>query len=383
MSGKKIHIETFKAGHWEKGTGYKYFVPEPVNSEWSWTDGVLNELLENASRKLGELNSFARLVPNIDLFIHLHITKEAVLSSKIEGTQTNIGEALLPKEEIKPENRDDWQEVQNYTEAMNWGIEELKHTPISTRLMKKIHFTLMQGARGEHKQPGEFRTSQNWIGGASLSDAAFIPPSHSFVDPLIGDMENFLHNRDLHIPALIRAGIAHYQFETIHPFLDGNGRIGRLLITLFLVSEKILDKPLLYISAFFENNKSLYYDNLTNVREKSDILQWLKYFLTGIEQTASQGVTTLTNIMLLKADMEKTIHKDFGRRSASAIELMNALFKEPFVSVKQVEEICGLSKKAAGSLVGAFVEQHWLDEVTGLSRNRIFSFKPYLDLFGS
>ena len=376
-----IEIESFKAGHQEKGAGYRYFVPERINTEWSWKDGTLNELLESASRKLGELNSFARLVPNIDLFIHLHVMKEAVLSSKIEGTQTNMGEALMPKEEIRPEHQDDWQEVQNYTTAMNTGIEELRNIPISTRLIKEIHHTLLQGVRGRKKMPGDFRASQNWIGGATIRDATFIPPPHTLVNPLIGDMENFLHNRDLHIPSLIRAGIMHYQFETIHPFLDGNGRIGRLLITLYLVSEKILDKPLLYISAFFEQNKSLYYDNLTGVREKNDMLQWLKYFLTGIEQTASQSVNTLTNIMILKADVEKRIHKEFDRRSYTATELMNSLFKDPYVTVKQVEEICSLSKKAAGNLVNAFIAEGWLVEMTGQSRNRIFMFEPYLKQF--
>jgi Fic family protein len=381
MTEKKVQLELYRAGHLEKGNGYQYFVPEGINHEWFWADGILSELLERASRKLGELNSFAQFVPNIDLFIHLHVTKEAVLSSRIEGTQTNMNEALLPKEEINPENRDDWQEVQNYTLAMNRGIEALKQTPISTRLLKQLHRILMQEARGDKKQPGEFRESQNWIGGQSLSDAAFIPPIHELVNPLIGDMENFLHNRDLHIPALIRAGIAHYQFETIHPFLDGNGRIGRLLITLYLVSEGLLEKPLLYISAFFESNKSLYYDNLTRVREKNDLLQWLKYFLTGIEQTATQSVDTLKLILLLKAEIERTIHNDFGRRITSAIDLLNALYKDPFVSIKQVQDICTLSKKAAGSLVDAFVTQYWLEEITGFSRNRIFRFKPYLNLF--
>jgi Fic family protein len=376
-----IEIESFKAGHQEKGDGFRYFVPERINTEWSWKDGVLNELLESASRKLGELNSFARLVPNIDLFIHMHVVKEAVLSSKIEGTQTNMEEALLPKEEVRPESRDDWQEVQNYTKAMNQGIDELKKIPISTRLIKEIHYTLLQGVRGRKKMPGEFRTSQNWVGGASLKDATFIPPPHTLVNPLIGDLENFLHNRDLHIPSLIRAGIMHYQFETIHPFLDGNGRIGRLLITLYFVSEKILDMPLLYISAFFERNKALYYDNLTRVREKDNMLQWLKYFLTGIEETASQAVDTLRNILFIKTDMEKRIHKDFDRRIYTATELMNALFKTPYVTVKDVEEICSLSPRAAGNLVRLFVDERWLVEMTGQSRNRIFMFEPYLKQF--
>lgn len=293
-------IEKFESGHLEKGFNYLYFVPTKINYQWEWADGSLNELLEKASIKLGELNSFARLVPNIDLFIHLHITKEAVISSRIEGTQTQMGEALLPEEEIQPEKRNDWREVQNYTAAMNVAIERLENFPLSTRLLRETHKILMTGVSGESKLPGSFRSSQNWIGGNSLADAAFIPPAHTHVGELMGDLENFLHNTDIHVPVLIRIGLAHYQFETIHPFLDGNGRIGRLLITLYLVSEKILEKPLLYLSAFFEKNKSLYYDNLTVVREKSDLLRWLKYFLVGIEQTATQAVATLSNVLQLK-----------------------------------------------------------------------------------
>jgi Fic family protein len=216
---------------------------------------------------------------NINLFIHLHITKEAVISSRIEGTRTGIDEALLPEEEISPEKRDEWREVANYIKAMNTAIKNLQHLPLSTRLLRETHGILMQGVRGEHKNPGEFRRSQNWIGGTSPSDAFFVPPAHPHINELMGDLENFLHNQDISVPALVRIAIAHYQFETIHPFLDGNGRIGRLLITLFLVSERILDQPLLYLSVFFEKKRTLYYDNLQQVRDNNDLLSWIKYFL--------------------------------------------------------------------------------------------------------
>jgi len=374
-------LEKFESGHFEKGYNYSYFVPTKINHQWEWADGTLNELLEKASIKLGELNSFARLVPNIDLFIHLHITKEAVISSRIEGTRTQMDEALLPVEEISPEKRNDWHEVQNYTRAINVAIERLLTLPLSTRLLNETHGILLSGVRGESKLPGEFRTSQNWIGGNSLADAAFIPPAHDYVGELMGDLENFLHNKDIHVPALIRIGIAHYQFETIHPFLDGNGRIGRLLITLFLVSEKILERPLLYLSVFFEKNKSLYYDNLTIVREKSDLVRWLKYFLVGIEQTAALAVDTLNHVLMLKKEMEDLITAKMGRRGASALILLTQLFETPAVTVKEVQAICGLSKKAAGHLVDKFVENEILGEVTGNTRNRIFLFEWYVELF--
>lgn len=376
-----IELEKYKAGHTEKSLGYSYFVPSEINDEWTWRNPAINKLLEKAAVKLGELNSFARLVPNIDLFIQLHVTKEAVVSSRIEGTQTNMDEALLPIDEINPERRNDWQEVNNYIKALNTAIEELKHLPISSRLLRKTHEILLSGVRGEHKQPGEYRSSQNWIGGNSLADAVFIPPTQALVNPLMGDLEKFLNNDEINVPALIRIAIAHYQFETIHPFLDGNGRIGRLLITLFLVSQSILDKPLLYLSMYFEKNKVLYYDNLSFVRSKNNMTQWIKYFLVGVEQTATQAVNTLSDVLLLKENIEKEITANFGRRSHSALTLLNSLFKEPIITVDKAKEICDLSYKSANDLILVMQEKKYLKEMTGQRRNRIFLFEPYLKAF--
>lgn len=375
------YIEEFVSGRFERGYEYEYFVPEPINRQWTWSDGILNELLEGASLRLGELNSFARLVPNIDLFIHLHVVKEAVLSSRIEGTQTTFDQALLPFDEIRAEDRNDWKEVHNYTDALNDAIESLKKLPLSARSLRATHEILMRGVRGEDKLPGEFRRSQNWIGGASLADAVFIPPSDIYVTELMSDLELFLHNRNIHVPALIRAGLAHYQFETIHPFCDGNGRVGRLLITLYLVSEKILDRPLLYLSAFFERNKTLYYDNLTKVREKNDLMGWLKYFLVGVEQTASEAVETLGNIIALKSELENEIRRNFGKRSNSALELLDKMFTEPVLTKKTTGANLGLSKKASSDLVNLFVEIGILREITGNQRNQVFIFERYVRLF--
>jgi len=376
-----MDIETYKSGRFERGFNYSYFVPELINLQWEWKDPQLGTLLEKASISLGELNSFARLVPNIDLFIQLHVTKEAVISSRIEGTQTSIDEALMPEEEISPERRNDWLEVRNYSEAMKNAIIELEQLPLSSRLLCKTHGRLLSGARGEHKMPGEFRRSQNWIGGVSLSDATFIPPADSYVNDLMGDLENFLHNESIHVPALVRIGIAHYQFETIHPFLDGNGRIGRLLITLYLVSQKILHQPLLYLSAFFERDKSLYYDNLTRVREKNDLIHWLKYFLIGVDETARQSSNTLSEILKLKERLETALRNSAGRRTHSALALLAYLFKGPVISVKQAAGVCDLSTKAANDLVSLFVQQGMLKEISGKTRYRLFVFAPYMDLF--
>jgi len=377
-----IDVEQFRAGKLEKSpAGYNYFVPSKINQPWIWQDQDINELLEKAAIKLGELNSFARLVPNIDLFIQLHVTKEAVISSRIEGTQTNMDEALLNKADIAPEKRNDWQEVRNYVNALNTAIAELDKLPISSRLIKKTHKILLSSVRGEHKMPGEYRTSQNWIGGSSPADATFTPPHHDYIPLLMGDLENFLHNRDIKVPSLIKIAIAHYQFETIHPFLDGNGRIGRLLITLFLVDQKILAKPLLYLSTYFEKNKSLYYDNLTFVRAKNDMKQWLKYFLLGIAETAEQAVDTLAGVLQLKTELESKIINNFGRKSKQGTMLLHHLFKQPIMAVKDVEALTGLSFKAANDLVSKFVKANILTEMTGQTRNRLFMFDNYINRF--
>ena len=375
-----MKIEDFKSGHFEKGYQFNYFVPEKINHDWSWDDPSISVLLERASGKLGELNSMARMVPDIDMFIRMHVTNEAVISSKIEGTKTNIEEALLPEEDIDPEKRDDRKEVNNYTNALDESIKRMEKFPLSTPLLKEAHKILMENVRGKNKLPGEYRTSQNWIGGASLADAVFIPPSHELVGELMGDLEKFIHNEHLQVPQLIRIALAHYQFETIHPFLDGNGRIGRLMITLFLVEKKILEKPLLYLSYFFEKNKNLYYDNLSNARTKNDLLRWIKYFLVGIEEVSEKSINTLKKIIELKESMEKEI-RTWQRRNNASFLIMEYLFQTPFLTIADVQKITGLSKKSAGDLVKLFEEKKYIFNATKSIRYKIYIFKPYLELF--
>jgi len=374
--------ETYVAGHYERLSGYSYFVPNTVNQEWFFTDNSLLRLLEQASQSLGELNAFARFVPNIDLFIHMHVTKESVVSSRIEGTQTNMEQALMPEEAIAPEQRNDWREVTNYTKAMNHSIAELDNLPLSSRLIRNAHEVLMQGARGENKQPGEFRKSQNWIGGATLQNAVYIPPNHLLIGELLSDLENFMHNETIGTPFLIRAAIAHYQFESIHPFLDGNGRIGRLLITLLLVTKKMLEKPLLYLSSYFEQNRAQYYDLLNRVRTHNEMEAWVKFFLLGVQQTAENAVAILKQILLLKEGKDMLIEGHFKKKLKVAKILNNHLFENPVVRIKDVQHICNLSAKTAGALVEEFVALGILTEHSGLQRNRVFVFEAYINLFG-
>lgn len=378
-----MDIKDLRAGKYSKGYKYEYFMPEKINHSFFWTDEYINELLEKASLKLGELNAFSRFIPGTGMFIIMHIFKEAVVSSRIEGTRTQIEEALIEEQEINPEKRDDWKEVNNYVTAMKGAIENLRKLPLSNRLIRDTHKALLASVRGEHKSPGEFRQSQNWIGGASLADAVFIPPAHTEMPDLLTDFESFLNNDKIKIPHLVRIAIAHYQFETIHPFLDGNGRIGRLLITLYLVSSGMLEEPLLYLSEFFEKNKTLYYDNLTMVRTKNDLGQWIKFFLTGVIQTAENAVNTLKKIIQMKETIERERILKMGKRSRQAMVLLHHLFKKPVTSVKAVQSITGLSPKAANDLVQAFMKEKLLVETTGYQRNRIFLFEEYLKMFQS
>ena len=376
-----MDIKDFKSGSLKQGYKYQYFMPEKINHDLSWEDPSINTLLEKASFHLGALNSFSSLVPDADMFIIMHIFKEAVISNRIEGTRTNIEEALNEQDNLDPEKRNDWQEVHNYVKAMNNAIQDLENLPLSNRLIKNTHKILLSKGRGEHKSPGEFRISQNWIGGTSLSDAVFIPPAHEELPELLSDLELFLNNTNINIPHLIRIAIAHYQFETIHPFLDGNGRIGRLLISLYLVHSKVLQKPLLYLSDFFEKNKTLYYDNLTFVRTKNDMSQWIKYFLEGVSQTAENSAQTLKKIIELKTDLEKNKLLSLGKRTKTANEFLYFLFHSPVITSTALQKEMKITAKTANSLIDAFIGLNILKERTGYSRNRIFVFDKYVELF--
>jgi Fic family protein len=375
-----MKFETFVAGQWTQQYQYKSFEPVQVNQNWIWEDATIAVLLEQANRALGELNAFSLIVPDIDLFIQMHVVKEAETSSRIEGTQTKMDEALLPEEQIRPENRDDWREVRNYIDAVNQAITTLATLPLSNRLLKQTHATLLQGVRGEHKQPGEFRSSQNWIGGSSLQDAAFIPPHPNSVPDLMSDLEKFWHNDALTVPQLIRIAISHYQFETIHPFLDGNGRIGRLLIPLYLVSCGVLSKPSLYLSDFFERNRASYYDALTRVRTSNDIIHWVRFFLRGVAETAGKGRDVFSKVLQLRNDVEQAV-TGLGKRSLLARDALKLLYRNPMVSAADLENGLTVSAPTANALIKELVQLAILVEVTGQQRGRVYAFERYLALF--
>ncbi|MCP5408350.1 MAG: Fic family protein [Chromatiaceae bacterium] len=375
-----MKFEKFISGSLKQQYQYKSFQPAPINQVWSWDDPRINVLLERATKSLGELNAFTLIVPDVELFIRMHIIKEANTSSRIEGTRTEMDEAVLEEEAILPERRDDWREVQNYVRAMNTAIDELKTLPLSLRLLRHTHEILMTGVRGEYKTPGEFRRSQNWIGGASLADAAFIPPHHDDIPDLLADLESFWHNENIEVPHLVRCALSHYQFETIHPFLDGNGRIGRLLITLYLVSHGLLSKPSLYLSAHLEKHRGAYYDALTRVRESNDIGHWVRFFLQAVVETAESGKRTFQRILALRQELDAEVIK-LGRRAENAQQLILHLYGNPTISVNDTMELLGIKYVAANGLIASLVEAGVLQEITGFQRNRIFVLRRYIDIF--
>lgn len=371
----------YDSGSYKQQFKYKSFMPTYINKMFYWADPQINILLEEARGALGELNAYSELVPNIDFFINMHITKEATDSSRIEGTRTEIDEVIRPEEEISPEKKDDWQEIKNYIDAMNSAILLLVELPLSLRLLKQTHKILLNNVRGQHKFPGEIRRSQNWIGGSSIKDAYYIPPHQNDLAELLADWEKFLNNDNLDIPELIKIAISHYQFETIHPFSDGNGRIGRLLITLHLIKKGFLKKPTLYISNFFAKNKGSYYDALTMVREGQNIEHWIKFFLNGVLETSKNSISTFKKILKIKEKYEKRILA-LGVRAKLGQDLINFLYSSVTVNVNEIASELHLNYPRAKRLLDDFIKLGILYEMnTKRLRNKRYYFREYLKIF--
>ena len=374
-------MENFKAGNYINQGYYKSFQPNFINKDWLINDLEILSLLSKADRNIGKLDTYSQYV-NVDLYISMHIVKEATQSSKIEGTQTNMEEAFLDKEDVSLENRNDWEEVQNYISAMKSAIKDLESLPISSRLIKKTHKTLLSGVRGEYKLPGEYRKSQNWIGGATINDAVFIPPIHTSVDELMSDLEKFANDEMNYLPDLLKIAIIHYQFETIHPFLDGNGRIGRLLIPGYLVSKEILSSPILYLSDFFEKNRTIYYDNLMRVRTHNNLKQWIKFFLVGVIETSKKGVETFDGILKLQKEIDEKLHSFKGKTDDSR-KIISILYQNPIIDAQKVEKIIAKSHMSAYKQISILENLGIIKEITGGQRGKIYAFQDYLKLFKS
>lgn len=376
-----MKISQFQAGKFQSidAYNYQYFLPKLINHKFEIDSGNLQVQLEKSTRLLGELNAMARMVPNIDLFIMSFISNEAAQSSKIEGTQTELDDTFKAENDISVEQKDDWLEVRLYIDTIKNAIEKLDELPISVRLIKQMHKTLLSSGRGKNKMPGEFRTSQNWIGGTNINNADFIPPHPNLVYKLMSDLEKFLHEQNS-VPDIIKIAIIHYQFETIHPFLDGNGRIGRILIPLYLVNKGLLSKPLFYMSTFFEANKDDYYKKLMDVRLNNGFSDWIMFFLKGVEQTARHSIETLMAILELKKSLTKKIQNESGNRSSNNLRLFEMLFETPFIQVSQARERLDVSSTTAKYVVDDLVKMEVLHELTNNKRNRLFAFKPYLSI---
>ena len=365
-------------------TGYRAFIPAPLPPKPPLNlQGELQSLLSAADRALGRLDGSVLTLPNADLFVFMYVRKEAVLSSQIEGTQSSLQDLLAAEAQILDQNLPrDVDEVVNYVQAMNHGLTRLNELPVSVRLIREIHAKLMEGVRGGRLSPGELRTSQNWIGpgGSTLNTASFIPPPPHEVPQALGDLERFLHAEDT-LPPLVKIALAHVQFETIHPFLDGNGRVGRLLITFLLTEREVLHKPVLYLSHYFKQYRQTYYERLQAVRDHGAWEEWLVFFLRGVVEVAKEAAGTAKRILQLREEHRAAITTRMARGAANGHKVLERLFDRPILSVNDVRDITGITFAAANNIVSRLVELGILSEMTGNARNRRFSYAPYIALF--
>ncbi len=373
-------LEEYKSGNYIKVDDYKAFTPSKINEDWVWNDSELNTLLAKANLELGILNGYASQIPNIDIYIQMHVKIEANKSSRIEGTRTTIDEDLSDILDINPEKRDDWREVQNYVEAVNYGFKRINEIPISSRLIKELHAILLKEVRGEHKNPGEYRKSQNWIGGSRPSNAVYVPPIPSIVSECLSDLEKFINNLKINTPDLIKIAIIHYQFESIHPFLDGNGRTGRIIIPLYLMSRGLINKPYFYISDYIEKNKNAYYDFLSRVRTNNDMISWIKFFLEATIETSRNARVKFERVVEFTNLMNREVINLPGKPD-NILKIIDVLYNEPKISRKKLYELSGLKSSTYNNIVNNLIKNRIVSETTGYSRNQIIVFDKYISLF--
>jgi Fic family protein len=363
---------------------YAAFVPAPLPPEppLRWDD-ELQYLLSKADRALGRLDGSIQTLPDPDLFVMMYVRKEAVLSSQIEGTQSSLNDLLELEASIADARRPaDVGEVVNYVRAMNYGLKRLHDLPISSRLIREIHAELLDGVRGRHLEPGQVRRTQNWIGaqGCTLNEAIFVPPPPHEVEDHLSQLERFIHS-DANIPPLIKIGMIHAQFETIHPFLDGNGRVGRLLITFLLCQNEFLIRPVLYLSHYFKRHRPRYYELLQKVRDEGDWEAWIKFFLEGVATVSLEATATARAIVELRENHRQIIIENFGRAAGNALRVLEALYKTPFTTTTAVQKLLKITFPPASNLIQKMVEADMLVEVTGQDRYRIYQYRPYVSLF--
>jgi len=378
-------MNTNRAGRYvSQPTGYQAFMPEPLPPNPSIAiEGEMQALLSQADRVLGRLDGSIVVLPNPELFMYMFIRKEAVLSSQIEGTQSSLHDVLAAEAKIfSPVDPQDTGEVINYIRATHLGLNELLTLPLSMRLIKKIHAELLQGVRGAKLMPGEVRSSQNWIGsgGCTLNEATFVPPPPHEVPRLLSEVEQFIH-LDTSMPLLLKIGMIHSQFETIHPFLDGNGRLGRLLITFLLCQQEVLTKPVLYISLYFKKHQQRYYDLLQAVRDEGAWEEWLLFFLQGIIEVSKQATETARKILFLREEHRNLIAEHLRSSAGKGHQVLEYLYGHPYLGVNQVQELLDSSYQSANELVAKLAKIGILKEITGNVRNRVFSYESYIALF--
>lgn len=385
MTSAERPSATGRAGRYmRQPTGYRAFIPAPLPPQPGLRlEGTLQATLSQANLALGRLDGSVLTLPNPDLFVFMYVRKEAVLSSQIEGTQSSLQDLLAAEAWIlSPQRPSDVREVINYVNAMNYGLERLAILPVSVRLIREIHARLLEGVRGSRLTPGELRRSQIWIGpgGRTLNEATFVPPPPDMVPEALSDLERFLHQQD-DLPLLAKVGLAHAQFETIHPFLDGNGRVGRLLVSFLLCEHGALHKPVLYLSHYFKRHRQYYYDRLQAVRDTGDWEGWLDFFLHGVMEVSTQAAETARRILALRERLRERITETLSGAAGNGLKVLEHLFCQPIISVEEVQLLIRTSYPAANQLVQRLVELGVLREMTGQARNRRFRFEEYVALF--